>query len=70
MDELVRVTTAPGEAEAEAFCERLRANGIECAHRPTAEEDSPFEQFGPEGVHEIVVRPQDLEAARDLLEPR
>jgi hypothetical protein len=67
VDELVRVTTAPGEAEAESFCELLRQNGIECAQRPTEEEDSPFEHFGPEGMREIVVRPDDLEDARALL---
>jgi hypothetical protein len=68
VDEAVRVTTAPGEAEAESFCELLRQNGIECAHRLTSEEDSPFEHFGPEGMREILVRPEDLDAARALLD--
>jgi hypothetical protein len=49
VDEGVRVTTVPGEAEAEAFCQLLRQNGIECAHRLTEEEDSPFENFGLTG---------------------
>lgn len=69
MDEDVRVTTVPGEAEAEAFCMLLRSNGIECAHRLTREEDSPFEGFGPDGMREILVHASDLEAARALLEP-
>ena len=47
----------------------LRSNGIECAHRLTTEEDSPFEGFG-DGMREILVHPSDLEAARALLEPR
>jgi hypothetical protein len=68
VEEVVRVTTAPGEAEAEAFCELLRQNGIKCGHRPTAESDSPFEGFGSGGgMHEIVVRPEDLDTAKALL---
>ncbi|MDX6506488.1 MAG: putative prokaryotic signal transducing protein [Gaiellaceae bacterium] len=68
MDDSVRVTTAPGEPEAEAYCQLLRQNGIECAHRLTPEEDSAFENFGGEGgIREILVRPADLERARELL---
>jgi hypothetical protein len=69
VDEGVRVITVPGEPEAEAFCMLLRSNGIECAHRLTLEEDSPFEGIGPDGMREILVHPSDLEAARALLEP-
>jgi hypothetical protein len=68
VDDAVRVTTVPGEPEAEAFCQLLRQNGIECAHRPTPEEDSAFEGFGGEGgEREILVHPSDLEAAQALL---
>jgi hypothetical protein len=68
MAEPVRVTTVPGEPEAEVFCGLLRANGIKCAFRPTDEEDSAFEGFGGEGgQHEILVDPADLEDARALL---
>jgi hypothetical protein len=68
MAEPVRVTVAPDEAEAEALCGLLRANGIKCAHRPTQEEDSAFEGFGGEGGRrEILVDPADLEAAQALL---
>ena len=66
--EVVRVTTVQGEPEAEAFCGLLRANGIKCAHRLTLEEDSPFEGIATDGMREIVVAPEDLEAARALLE--
>jgi hypothetical protein len=69
VDEGVRVITVTGEPEAEAFCQLLRSNGIECAYRPTLEEDSPFEGFGPGGMLEILVHPSDLETARALLEP-
>jgi hypothetical protein len=69
VDEGVRLTTVPGEAEAEALCGLLRSEGIECSHRPTEEEDSPFEGIGFDGVHEILVYESDLERARELLEP-
>jgi hypothetical protein len=67
MDEGVRVTTVPGEPEAESLCELLRAEGIECAYRPTPEDDSAFEGFGSEGTQEILVHADDLERARELL---
>jgi hypothetical protein len=67
MDDAVRVTTVPGEPEAEAFCQLLRQNGIECAHRVTLEEDSAFENIATDGMREILVRPEDLDAARALL---
>jgi hypothetical protein len=67
VDEGVRVITVQGEPEAEAFCQLLRQNGIECAHRLTEEEDSAFENFGPDGMREILVHPSDLEAAGALL---
>jgi hypothetical protein len=67
-EDAVRVTTVPGEPEAEAFVQLLRDNGIDAAHRPTPEEDSAFEGFGGEGgIREILVHPSDLEAARALL---
>jgi hypothetical protein len=67
MDEGVRVITVQGEPEAEVFCD-LRQNGIECGHRLTEEEDSAFENFGPDGMREILVHPQDLDAVRALLD--
>jgi hypothetical protein len=68
MAEPVRVTTIPGEPEAEVFCGLLRANGIKCAYRPTDEDDSAFEGFGGEGGrYEILVDPADLEDAKALL---
>jgi hypothetical protein len=64
---MVRVTKVPGEPEAEAFCDLLRKNGIPCAHRLTPEDDSPFEHISPDGMREILVSPDDLEAAKALL---
>ena len=67
MDEGVRVTVVPGEAEAISLCDLLREQGLECAHRPTPEEDSPFEGFGFDGEHEILVHETDLQRAREIL---
>ena len=69
MDEGVRLTTVPGEAEAEALCGLLRSEGIECAHRQTAEEDSAFEGIATDGMREILVHEADLERARELIAP-
>ncbi len=66
-DAAVRLTTVPGEPEAESLCMFLRSNGIECAQRPTAEADSAFEGFGPGGMREVLVHASDLEAARELV---
>jgi hypothetical protein len=63
----VRLTTVPGEAEAEALCGLLGSEGIECAHRQTDEEDSPFEGIGTGGVREILVHETDLERAREII---
>ena len=69
MEEPVRVTTVPGEPEAEVLCGLLRATGIKCGYRPTDEPDSAFEGFGGEGgEREILVAPADLETARALLD--
>jgi Putative prokaryotic signal transducing protein len=70
VDDVVRVTTVPGEPEAEALCGLLRSEGIECAHRPTLEADSAFEGIGGDGgQREILVHRDDLERARELLAP-
>ena len=67
MDDSVRLTTVPGEPEAEALCGLLRSEGIECAHRLTPEEDSPFEGIATDGMREILVHEADLERAREVL---
>ncbi len=69
MEDVVRVTTVPGEPEAEALCGLLRSEGIECAYRPTLETDSAFEGIGGDGQQEILVHKDDLERARELLTP-
>jgi hypothetical protein len=69
VEDAVRVTTVPGEAEAEALCGLLRSEGIECGHRQTSETDSAFEGIGGDGQREILVHKDDLERARELLTP-
>lgn len=66
-DDAVRVTTLPGEPEAEALCGLLRSQGIECAHRLTEEDDSPFEGIATDGMREILVHQADLERAREII---
>jgi putative signal transducing protein len=68
-DDVVRLTTVPGEPEAEVLCGLLRSEGIECAHRATPEDDSPFENIGSDGIREILVRAKDLDRARELITP-
>ena len=63
MEEAVRVATVPGEPEAEALCMHLRSNGIECAHRLTAEEDSAFEGIATDGMREILVPARQADEA-------
>jgi hypothetical protein len=63
----VRLTIVPGEAEAEALCGLLGSEGIECGHRQTDEEDSPFEGIGTGGMREILVHEADVERARAVI---
>jgi putative signal transducing protein len=67
-DEGIVLTVVPGETEAEVVCGLLRSAGIECAYRETEAIDSPLEDFIASGPREILVRPEDAEAARALLD--
>lgn len=69
MDAPVRVTIVGNEPEAEVACGLLRADGIQCMHRIT---DFAFGSGGElpssgSGPRELLVRPDDLERARELL---
>jgi hypothetical protein len=66
MDEGVPVTEVSGEVEAELVCGLLRAAGLECGHRVTAEVDSAVEGFGG-GPRVVLVHEADLDAARRVL---
>ena len=58
----------PTEGEAEIVCGLLQANGIDCAYRDTEAIDSPIEDFTAAGPREILVREEDFEAARELVD--
>ena len=61
------LTVVSGTSEAEVLCGLLRSAGIECAHRDTEAIDSPLEDFIESGPREILVREEDLEAAKRLV---
>ena len=68
-DEPVRLTIVSNEPEAELACGLLREHGIMCMHRIT---DLAFGSGGEMpasggGPRELLVRPEDLQAARDAL---
>jgi hypothetical protein len=66
-DQTVVLTTVSSEPEAEVLCGLLRSAGIECAYRDTQAIDSPLEDFTAAGPREILVHPEDLEVAREVL---
>jgi hypothetical protein len=53
--------------KAEVLCGMLRAAGVECGHRLTEEDDSPFEGIATDGMRKILVRQFDLDGAQSLL---
>ena len=63
----VVVKVVSGAPEADIVCGLLESAGIDCAYRDTQAIDSPLEDFTAAGAQEILVRPDDLEAARELL---
>ena len=67
-EDVVVVTVVPGETEAEIACGLLRSAGIKCAYRDTEAIDSTIEDFIASGPREILVKEEDLEAARELLQ--
>jgi Putative prokaryotic signal transducing protein len=62
--ELVALTVVNSEPEAEIICGELRAAGIECAHRPATSAGMGTAFMGP---REVLVKEEDLEAARELV---
>ena len=67
MAELVRLTLAANPAEAEAILGLLQTEGIESARRQTDFGAGTMDGFSG-GQQEILVRPEDLDEARTLLE--
>jgi Putative prokaryotic signal transducing protein len=66
-NEAVVLTVVSSEPEAEALCGLLGSAGIDCAYRDTEAIETALEEFIASGPREILVHPQDLEAAQTLL---
>jgi hypothetical protein len=67
-DELVVVEVAGNQPEAELLCSLLRSADIKCLARLTSRGAGAGDGLGFGGAHEIVVRSQDAQAARELLQ--
>jgi hypothetical protein len=66
-DEFVVVEVAGTEPEAELLCSLLRSAGIACQPRLTSRGAGAGDGLGIVGPHEILVRSQDAQAAREIL---
>ena len=66
--EPVPLTVVSSEAEAEMIRGLLSTAGIDSMHRPTNFGAGAADGFTPAGAREILVRPEQLEEARALLE--
>jgi hypothetical protein len=67
IDELVAVQVASTEPEAELFCSVLRNAGISCLSRLTNYGAGAGDGLGIARPHEIMVRSEDAQAAREIL---
>ena len=67
MSELIRVALAANPAEAEAIRGLLQTEGIESVRRQTDFGAGTMDGFSG-GQQEILVRPEDLDEARALVE--
>lgn len=69
MDDLASADVVGTEQEAELLCSLLRSAGIRCMHRQTNMGAGVFEGL-PGGPQEVLVRTDDLAAARQVLQKR
>ena len=67
MDNLGPVEVVRTESEAEMLCGLLRSAGIECMYRVTDQGAGAFDGMSVGGPHEILVRREDMDAAREVL---
>lgn len=63
----VRLTVVGDEMEAAALCGLLRTEGIACEDRKTDMGSGSTDATGSGGSREILVAPDDLERARELI---
>jgi hypothetical protein len=66
-DEFVVVEVARTQPEAEMICALLRDAGIPCLPQLTSRGAGAGDGLGIAGLHEIMVRSQDAQAAREIL---
>jgi Putative prokaryotic signal transducing protein len=67
-DELVRLTIAASEPDADMICGLLSTEGIRAMHRPTNFAAGALDGWAAGGAREVLVRAEDVDAARELLE--
>jgi hypothetical protein len=65
--ELVGLTIVSGEPEAELLRGLLATEGIDSMQRPTNFAAGALDGWAAAGAREILVRPEDLETARELI---
>jgi hypothetical protein len=65
--ELVRLTLVPNETEAELIRGLLATEGIDSMQRQMDVAAGALDGWGPGGMREILVREDDLAAARELI---
>jgi hypothetical protein len=63
----VILTLLPNEIEAEELCGLLRANGIKCMQQPDSMRSSTVTALMRRGPCEVLVSPDDLDAAQRVL---
>ena len=66
-DDWVVVEVADSEPEAELLCSLLRSAGIECLPRLTNSGAGAGDGLGTVGAHDILVRSEDAQDAREIL---
>jgi hypothetical protein len=70
MDELVVVEVVATEGEAELLCSLLKNEGIRCTYRVTNYGAGTGDGLAVGGPQEVIVRSEDLAAARGILAKR
>jgi len=68
MDELVVVEVVSSEPQAALLCSLLRDSGIACTYRLTNRGAGAADGLSVGGPQEVVVRSEDLESARNILQ--
>jgi hypothetical protein len=67
-DQFVAVDIAGTEPEAKLLCSLLRSAGIDCLPQLTNAGAGAGDGLGTAGSHEIMVKSQDAQAAREILQ--